>query len=172
MNQEEVERQALAMKGETVILPKAGDYAIKSPDGAISMCAELPYVQRQIQLVDILCRLTEAGRATWLRRRVDIEFLYCFAEHEHLIVELSDHSDDDEDETPLDLENIEENESFVLHYRGESLLYLGGLYSGDKLLRLIRATDMPIDDEKWKTFNSKWEKHLIDPLIAMDSDNS
>ncbi|MEL6492848.1 MAG: hypothetical protein AAFQ95_23110 [Cyanobacteria bacterium J06621_3] len=171
MNQDEIERQVLSMKGETVIFPKAGDYAIKSPNGTISMCTELPYVQRQIQLVDILCRLTEAGRATWLRRRVDIEFLYCFAEHEHLIVELTEHPDDGENETLLNLGSIRDSESFTLHYRGESLLYLGGLHNGDKLLRLIRSINIPADDNRWEAFNAEWEEHLLDPLIAMDSDS-
>jgi len=96
MHQDDLERQALSMKGETVIFPKEGDYAVKHPDGTISMYAEQYYVQQQVQLIDILCRLTEAGKATWLRRKADREWLYCFVESEQITVELVEYADDDD----------------------------------------------------------------------------
>lgn len=172
MNQDDIERQVLSMKGETVIFPKAGDYAIKHPDGTIMMCAEQPQVQRQVQIVDILCRLTKAGRATWLRRKADREWLYCFVESEQIVLELAEYSDDDDnDQTLIDLESVKPDTCFTLHYRGETLLYLAGLYNGDKLIHLVKSIDIPINDEKWAQYYREWEKHLLDPLIAIDGNS-
>lgn len=170
MNQDEIEKQVLAMKGETVIFPKNGDYAVKQPDDTIIMYTQQPHVQRQVQLVDILCRLTEAGKATWLRRSADKEWLYCFVESEQIVLELVEYADDDK--ALLDLQSVKHNTSFTLHYRGETLLYLAGTNNGDKLIQFVKEMDIPINDEKWGQYYEKWQTQLLNPLISIDKAGS
>jgi hypothetical protein len=161
MNNTELEKYVLELEGETVIFPKDGDYAVKHADGTVNMCHELPSSQRGCQLIELLCKLTELGKATWLRREADTGWLYCFIEYEQIIIDFCNA------EADFDLENIELDTSFGVLYRGDTFLYLGGLLNGDKLIRLIKSIDIPIDDRKVVEHNKKWQSHLLDDLIEI-----
>ncbi|MGB8698940.1 MAG: hypothetical protein WCD18_05940 [Thermosynechococcaceae cyanobacterium] len=161
MNNNELAKYVLGLEGETVIFPKDGDYAVKHADGTVNMYYELPSSQRGCQLIELLCKLTELGKATWLRRKADTGWLYCFIEYEQIIIDFS------YTEADFDLESIELDTSFAVLYRGDTFLYLAGLMNGDKLIRLIKSLDIPIDDKKVLEHNEKWQGHLLNDLIEI-----
>lgn len=53
MNNNELEKYALRLEGETVIFPNDGDYAVKHADGTVNMFNELPSSQRDSKLIEL-----------------------------------------------------------------------------------------------------------------------
>ncbi len=163
---DEPEKHALEQEGETVIFPKDGDYAIQYPDGSVMMCSDQPESVLQCQLIDLLCELTELGKAIWLRREVDVGWLYCFIGNEQIIVDFSFYEELD----TFDWETIDSETSFMVHYRGDRLPYFGGLFNGDKFISLIRGKDIPVDDAEVSEHIGRCRNHLLDRLIELKSD--
>ena len=153
------------MEGETVVFPKDGKNAVKNPDGSITIFEDRPEYQLQCLLIDLLCEFTELGRAIWLRREADIDWVYCIIGNEEVIVDFCC----TEDRETFDIKNIDRDAPFALRYRGEILLYLGGMMNGDKLVDLIQSKDIPVDNIELNKLRKRKMNHLLDDLVEYRS---
>ncbi len=126
------------------------------------MYKETDFEKRQCKFVDLLCHLTQLGKATWLRSNIDITWIYCFIGSERIIIDFSDSQE------TLNLDEIYLDTPFVACYRGYTFLYLGGQLNGDKLLLLIKNLNIPIDDVQIRKHERNWRNHLLDELESFD----
>ena len=127
------------------------------------MVEQHPNYIRQSELIDLLCELTKLGKATWLRGKDDVSYLYCFIDRERITVDFCA----GEERESFNLASLDSDDSFSIDYKGEMLLYLGGLCKGDKLIDLVKSISILVDDAKIGEYNERWNSHLLDNLVEL-----
>jgi hypothetical protein len=97
----------------------------------------------QVQFLDLLKKLTDDGRAEWLRSAEDPVFVYCLLDKEDLIsFECMGGAKGVEPVPPT-----EHLAGVVSHYCNTTYLWLPGLANWELLLQMLRSSK--IDDERF-----------------------